>query len=467
MNSIAKEIARRPGRFPRTDEIGVRENTLLRMPSSFARMGQARKIRLLKSAGVAPNVMGMFIKDVDPANFPKLVKGSLHGVDSAFRRPTAFFAIRKVPLSLFLMRSFPIWSAFSARWRLSVTTLPCRKDDGSSFDTLHPGNPVCVSRGARGLEKCQRRIRRFHNFAHIPLLLRIIGREFPWKRIRTGGILSLFPHEVSSIDTIISPGVLLGPLATFSRQPERAPTGDRFPCDAHFVFAKFTWRTNLVSGCILRRPCFCHLPNRRAASIFSVRALRTLIRSRVAPRRPILSSVARRNFNRILHSVTIKLQIPDSHRYRPRGFRRVSSHGSRTRPPWAAVVASGVWHSDAFRCCDALSRDEDLGAHQLFDGDIDSESDPDWAGTTLGYLLGGTTDRSVATDCPRVSGFSRIDRYELVDTMGLPRVVNGPISYLRWATSVIATALIPRRPSSKKTIRSLVAFGPAPADETS
>ena len=97
-DSLLKEIRRHSAQFSRTGEISVRTHNKLHMPESSSRLGKARKLRLLKSAGVLPCAVDRYIKDGTHANILKQVNGSLPGMASAFRCYTAFCELRRVPL---------------------------------------------------------------------------------------------------------------------------------------------------------------------------------------------------------------------------------------------------------------------------------------------------------------------------------------------------------------------------------
>ena len=179
-----------------------------------------------------------------------------------------------------------------------------------------------------------------------------------------------------------------GPLDTFCPQPDKDLTAVRLVGGGPFLFAKFSWRKNSPSGCILRGPCFCNLANRKEALICPARVFWHLIRLRVGPGKPIFSAVNRRNYNRILKAVLAKLRIPEADRYSFHAFRRGGSQELKESgpPPWSVVASSGVWHSPAFRGYVDSSRDVELGARQLFDV-LDSQSDDEGPlGTTLGIF---------------------------------------------------------------------------------
>ena len=83
-------------------------------------------------------------------------------------------------------------------------------------------------------------------------------------------------------------------------------------------------------------------------------------------------SVNRRNFNRIIRAVLSKIQEPSAERFSSHGFRRGTSQELKEAgSPWSVVATSGIWHSPAFRGYVDMARDVEMGAHQLFDVDLD------------------------------------------------------------------------------------------------
>ena len=151
--------------------------------------------------------------------------------------------------------------------------------------------------------------------------------------------------------------------------------GARLVGDEPFLLAKFPWRKNLAAGRILRRPCFCNLTNHRAAQICPAHVLWPSIRCRVAPGKPISSSAARRNFDRIMKTALSMLRAPDAERYSFHAFRRWASHELKESGPWPVVASSGARRSAAFRGYVDLSRDVESVGHRLFDVDLDSVSE--------------------------------------------------------------------------------------------
>ena len=230
---------------------------------------------------------------------------------------------------------------------------------------------------AKGLKKCQDKSFRFPNFIRSPLLLKIINHESSASEFAQACFLSfLFSFRVPSETLQLVRSYNTDELEAFTHQQEKALLGVRTIGGEPFLIAKLSTRKNLSSGCILRRPCFCNLRASTAQAICPVHAFWPLIRHRVDPCQPLFCAVNRRNFNCILKAVLAKLAIPEAERYSSHGFRRGTTQELKeSGSPWSVVATSGIWHSHCCRGYVDLSRDVEMGAQQLFEVDLDSESD--------------------------------------------------------------------------------------------
>ena len=71
-----------------------------------------------------------------------------------------------------------------------------------------------------------------------------------------------------------------------------------------------------------------------------------------------------------------KLRIPEASRYSSHAGRRGTTQEIKESGPTCSVVATtGLWHSPDFRGYQYMSRYSEIGARQLGDVDLDSESD--------------------------------------------------------------------------------------------
>ena len=134
----------------------------------------------------------------------------------------------------------------------------------------------------------------------------------------------------------------------------------------------------METGGIIRRPCVCALQSRRGSTLRPVHALWPAIHRRVAPGAPLFEAVNRRNFNRILKTVLGQLLVPEAARYSPHAVRRGTAHELKEcGSHWSVVDSAWVWRPLASWGYLDMSRDVEIGAQQLFEVDLDSESEAD------------------------------------------------------------------------------------------
>ena len=229
---------------------------------------------------------------------------------------------------------------------------------------------------ARGLGKCRDRGFRFPNFTRSHLIAKIAANETARIEFAHACFFSfLFSFRVPSETLHLRRAFPTDRLEGFAPQLEKALIGVRAIDGQQFLSVKLTTRKNLDSGCILRRPCFCHLAAPKALKLCPAHVFWAEVRRRVHPGQLLFQSGTRRNFNRTLKAVLARLGIPYAERYSSRGFRRGTPQELKeTGPPWSAVASSGIWRSPAFRGYLDMSRDADLGVSHLFEVAFDSDS---------------------------------------------------------------------------------------------
>ena len=133
---------------------------------------------------------------------------------------------------------------------------------------------------------------------------------------------------------------------------------------------------DLATGRIVRRPCFFSLQPRRGSLLFPVRAPCPSIRRREAPGAQLFKAVNRRDFDRILKTALGKFLAPETDRYISHAFRRGADQELKEfGSPRSVVAPEGVRRSPAFRGYLDMSRDVEIGIRQLFEVDLDSESE--------------------------------------------------------------------------------------------
>ena len=378
-DSLVKAIRRHSAQFAHSGTIAAKSSSTIKAPKAFDKMGPARKIRYLKSSAVHPLQVNRFIKDQTQANLLKQVKGSLPGMASAFRCYTSFCELKGV-------RPFPVREEVVTQWSSvfnntatygNYVTLLERCCFFLHFPTTWKS--PCIRHIAKGLAKCQDKSFRFPNFIRSPLLLRIISHETsvngPSEFAQAAFFSFLFSFRAPSETLQLKRAYATDLLDDFSPQEDKALIGIRFSDGSPFLVAKLSWRKNLVSGCILRRPCFCSLSGSRAPLLCPVHAFWPLVKRRVEPGEFLFPAVTRRNFNCILKAALAKIHEPSADRYSSHAFRRGASQELKeSGSPWTVVASSGFWRSPSFRGYVDLPRDVEVGVQKLFDIDLDSDS---------------------------------------------------------------------------------------------
>ena len=70
-----------------------------------------------------------------------------------------------------------------------------------------------------------------------------------------------------------------------------------------YLVMKFSFRENLVYGCIVRRPCFCAVGTKRALALCPFHTFWPLIKDRVRSGHLLFPTITRMNLNRITKAV--------------------------------------------------------------------------------------------------------------------------------------------------------------------
>ena len=176
-DSLTKASKRHTHQFQQSGQLNVRIRDRVRLPSTFARLGPARKIQLLMKSDIDPLQINRLVADNVQANLLKQVRGSLPGVSSAYRCYTAFCELRKA-------HPFPPTEELILQWICvfndtdtygNYVSLLEKACFSIRFSTtwLTPA----VRHAARGLKKCQDRSFRFPNFIRGRLLAKIAAHE--------------------------------------------------------------------------------------------------------------------------------------------------------------------------------------------------------------------------------------------------------------------------------------------------
>ena len=235
----------------------------------------------------------------------------------------------------------------------------------------------CIRHVAKGIKKRQDKSFRFRNFIRSSILVRIIEHESAVSEFAQEAYLSfLFALRVPSETLQLRRAYSADELLSFSPQPDKALIGLANADGEQFLVVKMSWRKNITAGCIMRRPCFCHLGSELAVGLCPVHSIWPAVRRRVGCGEPLFKKVYVGNFNRILKTVLAKLSVPEAERYSSHGFRRGAAQELKERgSPWAVVATAGIWKSPAFRGYVDMSKDVETSVAKLFAVDPDSESD--------------------------------------------------------------------------------------------
>ena len=106
---LALALKRHNHQFQQSGKLSCRIRDKTHLPSTFARLGPARKIHLVMKSDATPLQVSRFVAVNAQANLLKQVRGSLPGVTSAFRGCAAFF-------ELIMVEPFPPQEETIIRW---------------------------------------------------------------------------------------------------------------------------------------------------------------------------------------------------------------------------------------------------------------------------------------------------------------------------------------------------------------
>ena len=350
-DSFLNSTKRHAKQFERWGKLRVRTSKKLKTPPNFARMGPAQRIKLFSSGQLIPKVVNRFMQENLQANLLKQVRGSLPGIASAFRCYLAFCELERANPLPPMEETVLKWSSVfndTATFGNYISYL-----QKACFFLRQPTTWLtpAVRHVAKGLAKAQNKSFKFANFIRSQLLVEIIEHESTGSEFAQAAFPSfLFSFRVPSETLQLRRNYADGPLMVFSPQEEKAIIGVSYEGNGPYLVAKLSWRKNLPGGCILRRPCFCHLASPKARKLCPVHVFWKLIRRRVDPGQPLFPAVNRRNFNRILKAVLARMGIPEAERYSSHAFRRGAANELTKRgSQWSTVATLGEWRSLAFR----------------------------------------------------------------------------------------------------------------------
>ena len=350
----------------------------LNAPISFAKLGPAQKIGVLKRLKTAPVQVRRFIRDNTQRNLLKQVRGSLPSVVSALNCYLQFSRLQaEEPFPVTERRVLEWSSVFNDAATYSNYTQHMQKVCfflGMSTAWYTPA----VKHVAKGLKKCQDISFRSPNYVRSRLLLRLIRSESIRSEFAQACLLSfLFSFRVPSETLQLRRSYRDDRLTEFAPQGQKALIGVRLVKGCPYLVAKLSSRKNLTCGVIMKRPCFCGLNTDTARLVCPAHSLWPAVKDRASCGQPIFKAVNRGNFNRILKAIFARLQVPQAARYSSHAFRRGSAQEmNETGSPLSVVASAGMWRPNALvKNYIDMAATVETNVRQLFRVDPDSESD--------------------------------------------------------------------------------------------
>ena len=218
---------------------------------------------------------------------------------------------------------------------------------GSPTDWLSPS----ARSVARGLKNSHGVSFRFQNFMFAADLLHLLKSVSLTTEFGQASFLSfLFLLRVPSGTLQLRFAADSDALADFAPHRFKAIVGVRTIAGSPLLLAKFSWRNNIRSGCILRRPCLCDERTELARMLCPVHMIWPRILADCTIHGLLAPSLTRSNFNRILNRNMAASGFPDGGRFLPHCFRRGATHELLLAGhPENRIKAAGFWASMGFR----------------------------------------------------------------------------------------------------------------------
>ena len=265
---LVNAIKRHKTQVARSNQIRAKLPPKLKKKRSFLQLGPMQKIKHMAKADLPPEAISRFCLDAAQANLLKQIKGSLPSVCSAFRCYIAFCELRDLtpfpPTEETVIQRSSVFKNTATYGNYVSYLQKC------CFFLKYPTSwfSDVIKHIAKGLKKCQDRSFRFHNFIRSSLLARVIQHESVKSEFAHAAFLSfLFALRVPSETLQLRRAFRGDQLLEFSPHPDKALIGSVSVGGEAFIVAKFSYRKNVPGGCILRRPCFCHMGNARATAL--------------------------------------------------------------------------------------------------------------------------------------------------------------------------------------------------------
>ena len=352
----------------------------LALPSNYTKLGPAARIRALAASGAKPEQLNNFVAAGCQLNVLKQVGKSLKSVRSGIRCYLSFCSLMQLspfPPSEGIVLQWSSIFGSTATFGLYVQHLlkACQLV-GATTEWLS----ASIRSIARGLKRNRDISFRFHNFADFAMLLELLALE-GWRSpfVRAAMLSFLFSLRVPSETLLLRRAYGNEPLLSFCRQETKARIGVRISNSVNILVAKFSYRKNIPSGCILRRPCICAPKTSAPHPFCPVHILWHHIRRTTLPGEHLFPELTQRNFNPTLKKTFAKASIPDAERFSSHCFRRGATQALKNcEATPRTLVGSGVWNSKAVLGYVDLTQDESAELSTLLlNPSLSSDSEDD------------------------------------------------------------------------------------------
>ena len=167
-------------------------------------------------------------------------------------------------------------------------------------------------------------------------------------------------------------------LENFPRRQFKALVGVRVIGGRRFFLAKFPWRKNIRSGCILLLPCLCDETEELSRTLCPVHMIWPLISAGGECRGLLFPSLTRSNFDRMIRRNMTDACFPGGERFAPQCFRAGATQEIlNAGNPEHRIKSAGFWAGMDFRIYIDAQMTDALGVARLVVSSINSDVEDD------------------------------------------------------------------------------------------
>ena len=351
------------------------------LPSDFDSLTNAAKCSVVSDAGLAPETITRFLRLAAKRNTARLFGGSLRAAASGMQpylnfcvfigRPAFPVQTENILLRSGLFRPGRAFAQYIAHVMKAAILI------GYPTDCLSPS----ARSVARGLKNSHGLSFRFQNFMFASDLLHLLQSVSLTTEFGQAAFLSfLFLLRVPSGTLQLRFAADSDALADFSPQKFNDIAGVRTISGSPLLSAKFSWRVNIRSVCILRRPCLRDEREELERMLSPSHMIWPRILAGGACRGLLFPSLTRSNFNRFLKRNKTASCFPDGGRFSPHFFRRGGGGPQElllAGHPENRIKAAGCWISMGFRISIDTQMTGALKITRLIASSIKSASEDD------------------------------------------------------------------------------------------